>query len=175
MHLKTQGPRWWRDQSDCENSRLNPASGLRVTFGGSSSCSQGLLLLRQVQSPNHVGQSGLEQLDLVLLHLDSLLQRGDAVGHLHAAGCRRAVIWGEARIRRVRSGSRYWFLCMFASSVCSLILCNRLLICLHLTHKYTIFDHQGPLHYWKHTHTHTLRWGSPQFGLWSPKFDEIFM
>lgn len=67
-----------------------------VTFGGSSAWAHGLLLLRQVEPADHVGQGRLQQLDLVLLHLDPLLQGGDAVGHLHTAGRWRTVIWRDA-------------------------------------------------------------------------------
>lgn len=63
-----------------------------ATFGWSSAWPHGLLLLGHVEPTNHVSQCRLEQLDLVLLHLDPLLQGGDAVGNLHAAGSRGAVI-----------------------------------------------------------------------------------
>ena len=62
------------------------------TFGRSFPVEHGLLLLGDVQPPNHIGQSRLEQLDVVFLHLDFLLQGGDAVCHLHATGGRSAVI-----------------------------------------------------------------------------------
>lgn len=70
----------------------NPCGCSRVTFGGSPAGAHDLLLLGHVEPPHHVGQSRLQQLNLVLLHLDPLLQGGDAVGNLHAAAGGRAVI-----------------------------------------------------------------------------------
>ena len=69
-----------------------PRASPAPTFGRPFPAEHGLLLLGDAQPPNHIGQSRLEQLDVVLLQLDSLLQGGDAVCHLHAAGSRSAVI-----------------------------------------------------------------------------------
>lgn len=66
-----------------------------LTFGRSFPAQHGLLLLGDVQAPNHVSQSRFQQLDVILLHLDPLLQGGDAVRHLHAARGRGAVIWSR--------------------------------------------------------------------------------
>lgn len=75
-----------------EKPMKNPCGCSRVTFGGSPAGAHDLLLLGHVEPPHHVGQSRLQQLNLVLLHLDPLLQGGDAVGNLHAAAGGRAVI-----------------------------------------------------------------------------------
>lgn len=81
---------------------------LRLTFGaerlpaagGCSGGSRRLVLLRDVEPLEDVGQRHLQQLDLVLLHLHPLLQVGQAVGHVQAAGRRAAVVWGRKENRK---------------------------------------------------------------------------
>lgn len=93
--------------------RSDRSSALWLTFGGRSrSCgargpppgrlspcrrlAEGLLLAA-AQSAQRVGQSRLEQLDLVLLQLQLLLQVGNAVLHVHVTAGWHGVIWRGQR------------------------------------------------------------------------------
>lgn len=64
----------------------------------SPACS--LMLLRDVEPLQDVGQSHLQQLDLIFLHLHPLLQVGEAVDHVQAAGGGAAVVCGREKAFR---------------------------------------------------------------------------
>lgn len=60
-----------------QNNAVCPGTGTAPcapTFGWSFPAEHSLLLLCDVKPPNHISQRRLEQLDVVLLHLDTLLQ-----------------------------------------------------------------------------------------------------
>lgn len=89
---------WNKQTAQSGNSRWGDNESGHVwrpcgTFGWSFPVEHGLLLLWDVQSPHHVSQRRLEQLNLILLHLNPLFQRGDPVCHLHTARCRGTVIY----------------------------------------------------------------------------------